>query len=208
MIERIEINLLPAEYRFHRRKIHLPREVIYPIIFSALLFGGLAFWHIIQQNSISYYKNQIVFLEQQINQNRPIQREINALRSDKISIQQKIRALERINVNREKWVRLMEELSSRLPQYTWLVSIKEDNSNIPMLSVEGRTYSFPDIPTYMSSLKECPYIKSIDLSNIEQIDPKKKIFRFFITCMINPDVNLHPEEDGMRTSMPNRNGNR
>lgn len=207
MIERIEINLLPPEYRF-RRKIRLTREVIYPIIAAILLFCGLALWSIFQQNSISYFKGQIVFLEQQINQNRPIQREINALRSDKITIQQKIRALERINVNREKWVRLMEELSSRLPQYTWLVSIKEDNSNTPILSIEGRTYSFPDIPTYMSNLKECPYIKSIDLANIEQIDSKKKVFRFFITCMINPDVNLHMVEGLAPVSMPNRNSDR
>jgi Tfp pilus assembly protein PilN len=190
MIERIEINLLPAEYRFHRRTIRLQREIVYPALVVILVFVFLVFWNLFQQNSISYYNGQISFLNQQIDQNRPIQNEINKLRVDKLTIQEKIRALERINVNREKWVKLMEELSGRLPEYTWLISVKEENSTPPLLSIEGRTFSFPDVANYMSNLKESAYVSSVDLTNIEQIDPKENIFKFFITCSINPDVNL------------------
>lgn len=190
MIERIEINLLPAEYRFHRRTIRLQREIVYPALIVILVFVGLILNNVFQQNSISYYNGQISFLEQQINQNRPIQNEINKLRMDKLTIQEKIRALERINVNRAKWVKLMEELSGRLPEYTWLISVKEENSTPPLLSIEGRTFSFPDVANYMSNLKESAYVSSVDLTNIEQIDPKENIYKFFITCSINPDVNL------------------
>jgi Tfp pilus assembly protein PilN len=195
MIERIEINLLPAEYRFHKKRFRIEREMIYPLLGVILIGVVLVFWTLFQQNSISYNSGQIKFLSQQIEQNRPIQNEINMLRSDKMAIQEKIRALERISVSREKWVKLMEELSGRLPQYTWLLSVKEENTIPPVLSIEGRTYSFPEVANYMSNLKESKYISSVGLTDIEQISSKEKVYRFSITCSLNQDVNLAPVQN-------------
>lgn len=190
MVEKIEINLLPAEYRIHKRNFHLQREVVYPLILMFIVCIGLVLWSINIQNSISICQNEIKLLEQQIVQNKPINEEIKKLRSDQQRIQEKIRALERISVNREKWVRLMEELSMRLPEYTWLVSIKEENGAIPVIHLEGRTYSFPEVANYMSKLKESEYILSVELSRIEQIDPEKRLFSFSVSCTVNPDAKL------------------
>lgn len=192
MIERIEINLLPAEYRFHKKKFRIHREMVYPLLGVILTGVVLVFWTLFQENSISYNNGQIKFLSQQIDQNRPIQNEINKLRSEKTAIQEKIRALERISVNREKWVKLMEELSGRLPQYTWLLSVKEENTIPPVLSIEGRTYSFPEVANYMSNLKESKYVSSVGLTDIERLNSKDNIYRFSITCVLNQDVNLVP----------------
>jgi Tfp pilus assembly protein PilN len=195
MIERIEINLLPAEYRFHKRRFRIQREMIYPLLAVILTGIVLVFWTLFQENSISYNNSQIKFLTQQIEQNRPIQNEINMLRSDKMAIQEKIRALERISVNREKWVKLMEELSGRLSQYTWLLSLKEENTIPPVLSIEGKTYSFPEVANYMSNLKESKYISSVGLTDIEQVSSKEKVYKFSITCTLNQDVNLAPVQN-------------
>lgn len=192
MIERIEINLLPAEYRVHRRKIRLQREVVYPVLGLIILAFGLLIFTVTKQSEMNILSRELDLVTQQINQNRPIQDTINQLRKDKLATQEKNRALERINVNREKWVRLMEELSSRLPSYTWLVSVKEDNGIPPSLYIEGRTFSFPEVANYMSNLKESIYVTGVDLSNIEQIDSKTKTYKFSISCTINPDANMNP----------------
>lgn len=190
MVERIEINLLPAEYRVHRRNFRIEREVVYPLIIMVLTCLGLMFWSINIENTKGICENEIKVLEQQIAINRPIHEEIKKLRSDQLLIGEKIRALERISVNREKWVRLMEELSNRLPEYTWLISIKEENSTPPVIHIEGRTYSFPEVANYMSQLKESEYVNSVDLSRIEQIDSQSRLFSFHVSCQINPDVRL------------------
>jgi Tfp pilus assembly protein PilN len=169
--------------------------MIYPLLGVILTGVVLVFWTLFQENSISYNNGQISFLSQQIEQNRPIQNEINMLRSDKMAIQEKIRALERISVSREKWVKLMEELSGRLPQYTWLLSVKEENTIPPVLSIEGRTYSFPEVANYMSNLKESKYISSVGLTDIEQISSKEKMYKFSITCSLNQDVNMTPVQN-------------
>lgn len=190
MVERIEINLLPAEYRVHRRNLRIEREVVYPLIILVLTCLGLMFWSVNIENTKGICENEIKVLEQQIAINRPIHEEIKKLRSDQLLIGEKIRALERISVNREKWVRLMEELSNRLPEYTWLISIKEENSTPPVIHIEGRTYSFPEVANYMSQLKDSEYVNSVDLSRIEQIDSQSRLFSFHISCQINPDVRL------------------
>jgi Tfp pilus assembly protein PilN len=193
MIERIEINLLPAEYRVHRKSFRIKREVAYPFLGACIIGVGLSLFTFSLQNANRVAANEIKSLSQTIEQNRPIQNEINQLRSDKGAIIQKIRALELINVNREKWVRLMEEFSNRLPDYTWLVTIKEEARTPPVIHIEGRTYSFPEVANYMSNLKECSYIQSVDLSEIEQISPKDRIFKFSISCAINADAYLSTE---------------
>ena len=74
MIERIEINLLPAEYRIHKKSIKIGREVAYPLIALAVVGIGLALWTLTLQNSISGLRNEVAALDQEIKQNRPIQK--------------------------------------------------------------------------------------------------------------------------------------
>jgi Tfp pilus assembly protein PilN len=190
MIERIEINLLPAEYRIHRKRFQIKREVAYSFLAAGIIALGLTLFTVGLQNSIWTSRNDLKVVSQNIDQNRPIQNEINRLREDQRIIQEKIRGLELIDVNREKWVRLMEELSNRLPEYTWLVSVKEETSSPPLLHLEGRTFSFPDVASFMSNLKDCVFIASVDLSQIEQINPRERIFSFSLTCSINDNAYL------------------
>lgn len=185
MIERIEINLLPAEYRIHRKKIEIKREVAYSLISAGAIALGLSLFTAGIQNAIWTSRNEIKAIDQNINQNRPIQNEINQLREGKKVIQEKSRGLELIDVNREKWVRLMEELSNRLPEYTWLISVKEEAASPPVLYIEGRSFSFPEVANFMSNLKDCAYISAVELSQIEQINPKERIYSFSISCTIN-----------------------
>jgi len=193
MIERIEINLLPVEYRVHHKKIEIKREIAYPLIGVGIVALGLSLFTVGINNSVWILRNQIKIVQGSIEQNRPIQNEINQLRTDNQSIQGKIKALELINVNREKWVKLLEEFSERLPDFTWLVSIKEEVNETPVIHLEGRTYSFPEVANYMSNLKECESILSVDLSQIEQIDDNTKLYRFAISCALNPDAYLKQE---------------
>jgi len=190
MIERIEINLLPAEYRVHRKKFQIKREVAYPLLIAGIIGVFLSLWTVALNSSVTDTKNELRQVSDMIQKNRPIQNEINQLNNDKKSIEQKIHALELINVNREKWVRLMEEFSNRLPPYTWMVSIKEELRTPPVIHIEGRTHSFPEVANFMSNLKDCNYVISVDLSEIEQIDADNKIFKFSISCAINDNAYL------------------
>jgi Tfp pilus assembly protein PilN len=113
--------------------------------------------------------------------NQPIKDEIVRLKESKNIIQGKIVALEQISVDRAKWVRLMEVLCQRLPDFTWIRSCEERDES---LIIDGVTFSFPEVANFMSRLSESAYIKSVDLSGIEE--KGEKTFSFTITCRLNP----------------------
>ena len=194
MIDRVEINLLPAEYRVHKRGIRVSRAIVYPVLGLAFLGFFLLSWTIGLDGQIRQNKEEILRVDDTIRKNSFIKDQINRLRADKAVIQEKIMALERINVNREKWVRLMEILCQRLPDFTWIVSIDEKDQSPPVLAIEGRTLSFPEVANFMSRLSESEFIRSVDLSSIEETKESVKMFRFNILCTINPDVRLDTEK--------------
>jgi Tfp pilus assembly protein PilN len=194
MIERVEINLLPAEYRVHKRGIRISRAVVYPLLGLFVLGFFLLSWTIGLDGQIRQLKADILSVDDMIRKNSYIKEQINRLRADRAVIQEKIVALERINVNREKWVRLMEILCQRIPDFTWIVSVEEKDQNPPVLAIEGRTLSFPEVANFMSRLSESDFIRSVDLSSIEETKDALKMFRFNISCTINPDVRLETEK--------------
>jgi Tfp pilus assembly protein PilN len=190
MIERIEINLLPAEYRVHKRGIRLERAVVYPVLVLFVFGFFLLSWTISLDNQIHQLNGDIANVDDMIRKNSFIKEQINRLKADRAVIKEKIRALERINVNREKWVRLLEILCQKLPDFTWIVSVDEKDQNPPILVIEGRTLSFPEVANFMSQLSESYFIKAVDLTSIEETRDALKSFRFNISCTINPDVRL------------------
>lgn len=191
MIERIEINLLPAEYRIHHQSFQISSAIVFTLLGICVVALVLSFLSFNLMNSNRILNNQIKTVQGSIEINRPIQQEINKLKEDHRVIKEKIRGLELINVNREKWVRLMEEFSTRLPEYTWLVSVKEEAGEKSIIYIEGRTFSFPEVANFMSNLKECQYVSDIELSQIEQTDPKERIFKFSISLKINDNAYLN-----------------
>lgn len=186
MIERIEINLLPAEYRFHKKTIKLQREIVYPVMGVLLVAFILALYTFNMDGQITQLKDDIVRTEDSFKKNKPIKDEITRLKDNKKIVEGKIVALERITVDRGKWVRLMEIFCQRLPDFTWLISCEEKDANILM---EGRTFSFPEVANFMTRLSESKYIKAVDLSGIEQKDASKT-FSFVISCKINTEVEM------------------
>jgi Tfp pilus assembly protein PilN len=190
MAERIEINLLPAEYRVHKRRIRISRDVFYPVFILLGLAVFLVSFTFALNAEIARLKTDIINVDSMIKANGYIKGQIVRLKADRAVIQEKIVALERINVNREKWVRLMEIMCQQLPDFTWVVSIDERAQTPPVLVVEGRTLSFPEVANFMSQLSSSTYIRSVDLSSIEEAREAVKMFRFNISCTINPDVEL------------------
>lgn len=204
MVERIEINLLPAEYRVRKTSVRLQREIVYPLLILAVITFGLWTWTMSRMAQVAILNSDITSLEKTIAANKHIQIEIDRLKNEKQLTQEKIRALNRINVNREKWVRLLEVLCGSLPDFSWLRTVEEKEAIPaldgkpavpPTLEIEGRTFSFPDVANYMSRLGESEFVSGVDLTNIEQTTEVDQSYLFKIVCKVNPDAKLGAVED-------------
>jgi Tfp pilus assembly protein PilN len=189
----LQINLLPAEYRVHKRAIKLQSEIIWPALFVGAVVVVLSMVSTAQRTRIGSVQGQIADLDQKIALNAPIEEEIKKLSAEKKVIVGKIMALERISVNRAKWVRLMEMLCKCRPEYTWLSSVRE-SPGAPALIIQGKTRSFPEVATFMADLKQSVFVRAVELAKIEQVNEAEKIFGFEITCTIDPNAGLASEE--------------
>jgi Tfp pilus assembly protein PilN len=190
MYDFIEVNLLPAEYRVRKRAIRLEPWIVYPSLIVALIGAGLLVYAGVLRKDVVVLENRIRQLEAQIRAKEPIEQEIKRLSEEKKVFVGKIMALERITVNRAKWVRLLETFCRCLPEYMWLVSFKEVNEPEPRLMVQGKTRSFAEVATYMSELKQSSFITEVELSKIEQVDDKDRVYGFEVTCTIDPNAGL------------------
>ena len=192
MIDRIEINLLPAEYRVRKKGMRVPREVVYPLLVIAL--GGLfvSYYTMDLDGKIGKARQDISDVTQRIAKEGHIKAEIEALQRDRQIVYDKIRALQRISVNKGKWVHLMEVLCAYLPRYTWLTSIEETvaSPTSSALRLQGSTYSFPEVANFMTKLTESEYVTNVDLSSIDQTGDARKAFTFSLTAALNPDAGL------------------
>jgi Tfp pilus assembly protein PilN len=190
----IEINLLPAEYRVHKRAVKLQAEIVWPL-FGVLLVGGLLLgFYGMLENQKKALISEIATLDSNIRINAPIEQEIKKLAEEKKVIVGKIMALERISVNRAKWVRLLETLCRHVPDFTWLVSVREGKTTPPTLVIQGKTRAFPEVATYMADLKQSMFVTDVELSKIEQVSSSEKVFGFELTCTIDPNAGLTERE--------------
>jgi|WetSurMetagenome_2_1015567.scaffolds.fasta_scaffold00072_28 Tfp pilus assembly protein PilN len=190
MIERVEINLLPAEYRVHKKGIRISRDVFYPILGLLIVVALISGYTFGLNAQIDQRKKDIANVESMIKANSYIKQQIAKLKADRAIIQEKIVALERINVNREKWVRLMEVMCQKLPDFTWLSSIEEKDQTPPGLLLNGTTLSFPEVANFMTRLQESNYIRGVDLSGINEVGGPVKMYSFSLSCTINPDAQI------------------
>lgn len=193
MLDRIEVNLLPAEYRVHAPQLRLKREIVYPLLGIIVVSVFMLLWFIKITNDIREYSVKIDNIQSEIQNNKHIKDEIDNLEEEKKVIEGKIEALERINVNRGKWVRLQEIFCQCLPDQTWLNSIAEVEDR---LQIQGVTYSFPEVASFMSGLSESEFISGVDLEKIEQFESKAQMFNFTLNCGINSDVLLNSRMAG------------
>ncbi len=195
MYDFIEVNLLPAEYRVHRRAIRLEPVIVVPAIIVGVAVLVLVFYQGLLNAKAMQLRNEVMGLDAQIKINAPIEQEIKALSEEKKVIVGKIMALERITVNRAKWVRLFETLCRYLPPYSWLMSIRENVSVPPGLVIQGKTRSFPEVATYMADLRQSVFVTNVDLTKIEQSGEVDKSYGFEIVCTIDPNAGLTIQQE-------------
>jgi len=188
-MKRIEVNLLPAEYRVRSVSFKLRREIVWPIIGAGVLFFGISILNINLEASIRRIDRQIVAKKDIIKEKEHVRKEIQKLRDEKQIYLKKISALQLIDVNRERWVRLQEIIAQSLPEQTWLSALREaDSLDYDAVVIQGCTYSFPEVGQLMSSLRTFDEIINVDLSVIEESTIDDDIFEFHVVCQLTRDI--------------------
>jgi len=195
---KIEINLLPRELRKKNQVITIDKSITYlaaVVVALVLLFVTIS---VLQNIRLKSLDGKIEEAQKRTDQLRANIELVDALTQVKDKILQRMSAIETLDRSRSVWVRVMEDLSKRVPEYLWLSLLKEEDSGIvsktdsvkstqaappesPVrkVTIEGYSYSLNSLAAFLIQLMQSQYFKNMDLQYVKKADVKEiKTYNF------------------------------
>ena len=127
----IEINLLPKDLRKGKGVFTLKKNTAYLLGGVGIILVLLIFISILQGVRLQSLNRKIAEGQRRKEELKESIRLVDALGELKTKILQRLSAIEALDRDRSTWVDIMEDLSSRVPDYLWLSAFKEIPRVIP-----------------------------------------------------------------------------
>ena len=96
-----------------------------------------------------------------------------------------IAPIRQLNKNRFFISHILDEVSDRIPDFTWLTVVNTDSS---MMDIKGVAASNLLVAEFMNRLEESPYIHNVDLTVLEKkVIEKQEMMEFTLTASVGVD---------------------
>ncbi|MBN1149632.1 PilN domain-containing protein [candidate division WOR-3 bacterium] len=143
---------------------------IIPVILAfivVLIILPLVF--LFQQMRINSVKNRtkqvqtdISRMAEELEARREAQKTLEGLQEQERLLRERITIIASLNSGRTAYAHLLQEISDRFPQYTWISSLTESGG---ALTISGLTLYDVVLPHLWDGLEESPYINNIQIEN-------------------------------------------
>jgi type IV pilus assembly protein PilN len=174
----IKINLLPV--REARRKANLRQQGILlgiALIAAVVVCGTL---HTAIAASISSERARVTAAQAELAKLEETLKEVERFRKEKEEIERKLRVIKRLEESRNGPVRIMDEVSSRIPDRMWLKNMTLRNG---VLELDGFGIDNEVIAAFMTSLEESRFLTEVELQSSQLTESKGlKLNEFKISC--------------------------
>jgi len=176
----IKINLLP--YKEKEKKETMARQAVI-ILFTSLVFlSAIAVVHIYMSRSNSNLESDIQLKEKRLVDLKKIIGEIDTIRIEKNTFDNKLSVIKRLDEDRLFPVRMLDEINQMTPaKDLWLNKISETGMSV---NIEGVGRDNIAVALFMKSLEMSKYIQSVDLVSTKQVDISGlKLQQFTLSCI-------------------------
>lgn len=126
----LEINLLPKEYRRRSNVLNFDKKFMYVGVAAAAVvvaLGGISFYQTHQVSRLEKLIQKARIEEGRYKKDIAI---IDALTEVKGKILARVSAIEKLDQRRDFYIRLMEDLNSRIPEFLWMTGFQETPPSI------------------------------------------------------------------------------
>ena len=141
---------------------------------------------------------QLSQLDEEINQltaekNRlaPIILEVQKYQAKLAELEEKEKLIERLKSEREGPVRMLDTLSSELPDFVWLTKLQQRG---PQVTVDGMAASYVSIADYIRKLEDNEWFQNVELIDAKVDQKQEQEFTQFQlrTQLVSPNAPLPP----------------
>jgi len=154
----MEINLLP--HREARRAAELRESVALLFLGLVVVLSVIFFTHQSVQSDLKTAKASIAQLEADIERYKPQQVLVEGFKQQKKQLQDKLDIIASLEQARSGPVRVLDELSSNVPDRLWLTGIVTKGKGIQL---EGKSLDTGVVADFLRSLNASPFFSNVDL---------------------------------------------
>ncbi len=163
----IRINLLPKEDVPRSVQIKLPPVASFvPVFVAVALLGLCVATAFVQHNKVAKLQKDIQVAQEETQKLAPQIARMKQLTKERDQVDRRLDAITMLDKDRYVRVRLMSELSRRMPANTWLTLYQEVSPTT--VKLEGITFSNFIIADFMRNQAKSDSYRSVDLDFIEK----------------------------------------
>jgi Tfp pilus assembly protein PilN len=161
-------------------------------VFVAVAILGLAVAAIVVQwlsmtRQLSQLDEEINQLTAEKNRLAPIILEVQKYQAKLAELEEKEKLIERLKSEREGPVRMLDALSSELPDFVWLVKLQQGASQV---TIDGMAASYVSIADYIQKLEDNEWFQNVELIDAKVDQRQEQEFTQFQlrTQIISPNA--------------------
>jgi type IV pilus assembly protein PilN len=154
----MEINLLP--HREARRAADLRETVAVLLLGLAVVAGGIFFTDKSVKADLAMAQTNVAQLQSDIARYEPQQKLVRDFKVRKKQLQDKLDIIDSLEQARNGPVRILDELSSNVPDRLWLTGIQTKGTGIRL---EGQSLDTGVVADFLRGLNASPFFTNVDL---------------------------------------------
>jgi type IV pilus assembly protein PilN len=158
----VEINLLP--HREARRAADIRETIALLFLGLIVLGGGMYFLASNAKSDLEQAKVTVAQLEADIERYKPQQALISKFKTRKQNLQDKLDVIASLERARNGPVRVLDEISTRVPGRLWLTQISTKGTEIRL---KGKSLDTGVVADFLRALNGSAYFKNVDLEKTE-----------------------------------------
>lgn len=202
----IEVNLLPKELQIQGPRLTFSKGMIIPAAAVVAVILGMTGMSVIQNGRIAELDGKIQIAQARADQLKADIRMVDGLVNIKEKITARIDAVKVLDLNRKAWVSILEDLSTRVPDFLWMTSLSETVApkapkkapgdtaaparllppqEVPA-QMRGFAYSLSGLANFIMNLRKSGHFKSVDLHHAREMKLESHTaYAFQLDCTLS-----------------------
>ena len=171
----IKINLLPVRAS-KKRELGKQWLVLFAMVLAGAAVGNF-FWYDRTEQTLQAIKTRTQKYQRDNEQLKQIVGDVKNIKAEQAEMEKKLGILQRLRDGRTGPVRVLDELSTIVPQRVWLTTMDQQSGTI---TFTGSGATLDEISNFMKKLKSSKFFNDPGLKNTRQSGENK--VDFVITC--------------------------
>jgi len=183
----IQINLLPKNYLKGQSSFNFGKTGLYVVTGAVGVVAMLIVVSFYQMRQISALEKGIERANERAAMLQKDIKLVDALIDVKTKINHRLEAVERLDRHRSVWVRILQDVSSNVPDFVWLTELREKTPELKPDQNKGGNLSMPDRKSAKDKAAETAQVRTDTLrsSDVAEIEGHAFTLNALAAFMIN-----------------------